>query len=405
MPGPDPEAKGDCSVRLARRIAEVPPYLFAELDRRRAEAAARGIDVIPLGIGDPDLPTPAAVVAALRAACAVPANQRYPDYEGSAAFRRGAAAYMGRRFGVALDPAAPPDGQVLALIGAKEGLSHLVWALCDPGDVVLCPDPGYPVYATHTRFCGGEPYRLPLLPDRGFLPDLDAVPPEVARRAKLLFLNYPNNPTAATADLAFFEQAVAFCRRHDILLAHDNAYAEIGYDGYLAPSVLQVPGAADIAVEFHSLSKPFNMTGWRIGFCCGNRAAIAALGIVKNNTDSGPFTAIQEAALAALELPRTILDQQLAVYARRRDLLVEALRRAGIAAPRPRATIYLWCPVPAGETSAGFAARLLEQTGVFVTPGTGYGTHGEGFFRISLTCPEARLEEAARRIAALPARG
>ena len=388
------------AVRVADRIAEVPPYLFAELDRRRAAVAARGIDVIPLGIGDPDLPTPEPVVAALRAEAGVPSNHRYPDYEGCPAFREAAAAYMARRFGVSLDPGSPPRGQVLALIGAKEGLSHLVWAFCDPGDVVLCPDPAYPVYAVHTRFCGGVPYRLPLRAELGFLPDLDAVPADVARRAKILFLNYPNNPTAAVADLAFFERAVAFCRRHDILLAHDAAYVEIGYDGYLAPSVLQVPGAADVAVEFHSLSKPFNMTGWRIGFACGSPAAVAALAIVKNNTDSGPFTAVQRAAVAALDLPRADLEGRIEVYRRRRDRMTDALRAAGIAVPRPQATIYLWCPVPAGETSAGFAGRLLEEAGGFVTPGTGYGPGGEGFFRISLTCPDARLDEAARRIAA-----
>ncbi len=390
-------------MRVAQRIAEVPPYLFAELDRRKAAVIARGVDVIPLGIGDPDLPTPSAVVARLQSEAAVPANHRYPDYEGSAAFRQGCAAYMARRFGVELDPAAPPAGEVLALIGAKEGIAHLVWALVDPGDVVLCPDPGYPVYATHTRFCGGEPYPLPLRAENAFLPDLDAVPAGVAARAKLLFLNYPNNPTGATADLAFFEKAVAFCRRHDILLAHDAAYAEIGLDGYLPPSVLQVPGAREVAIEFHSLSKPFNMTGWRIGFACGHAAAVAALGIVKSNTDSGPFTAVQNAALEGLQLPRSVLEGQLAVYARRRDLMVAALRRSGIAAPSPKASIYLWCPVPEGETSVSFSGRLLERAGVFVTPGTGYGRYGEGYFRISLTCPDARLEEAAHRIGRLGA--
>ena len=393
------------SVRVAQRVIDVPPYLFAALDRRKAEVAARGIDVIPLGIGDPDLPTPASVVASMQAAAANPANHRYPDYAGSAAFRQAAAAYMARRFAVTLNPAGAPDGEVLGLIGAKEGLAHLIWAFVDPGDVVLCPDPGYPVYATHTRFCGGQPYWLPLRADHGFLPDLEAIPPEVCRKAKILFLNYPNNPTAATADLAFFERAVAFCHRHEILLAHDNAYAEIGYEGYRAPSVLEVPGAREVAIEFHSLSKPFNMTGWRIGFACGNARAVAALGIVKNNTDSGPFTAVQDAAITALELGPEVLAGQIAVYQRRRDTMVRALRAAGIATPSPRATIYLWCPVPEGETSEGFSGRLLEDAGVFVTPGTGYGACGEGFFRISLTCPDARLEEAARRIAGLAGRG
>ena len=388
-------------MRVARRIATVPPYLFAALDRQKAAAIARGVDVIPLGIGDPDLPTPEPVVARMRQAVGVPAHHRYPDYEGSPAFRQACAAYMGRRFGVALDPAGPPRGEVAALIGAKEGLAHIVWAFVDPGDVVLCPDPGYPVYATHTRFCGGEPFALPLRAERGFLPDLGAVPAEVARRAKVLFLNYPNNPTGAVADLGFFERAVDFCRRYDILLCHDSAYVEITYDGFRAPSVLEVPGARDVAIEFHTLSKPFNMTGWRIGFACGSSTACAALGVVKSNTDSGPFTAVQEAASEALALPPEVLQAQLEVYRRRRDLMVAALRQAGIDAQPPRGSIYLWCPVPAGETAEGFAARLLDEAGVFVTPGTGYGPQGEGYFRISLTCPDARLEEAAVRIAAL----
>jgi LL-diaminopimelate aminotransferase len=382
-------------VRTADRIARVPPYLFAELDRRRAEMTARGVDVINLGIGDPDRPTFEPVVRRLLSEAVRGEHHRYPAYEGDPVFRRAAAAYMRRRFGVEADP----DREVMALIGSKEGLAHVVWAFVDPGDVVLCPDPGYPVYAVHTLFCGGQVHPMPLRAERGFLPDLEAIPEAVAARAKILFLNYPNNPTAATADLAFFERAVAFCRRHDILLCHDAAYVDVGFEGYHAPSALQVPGARAVCLEFHSLSKPFNMTGWRIGFAVGSAEAVAALGIIKTNTDSGQFTAIQLAAVEALTaIDQSAVDASCDVYRQRRDLIVGALREAGVDAPAPRATFYLWCPVPGGETSAGFAGRLLEETGVMVTPGSGYGPAGEGFFRISLTAPDDRLTEAARRI-------
>jgi LL-diaminopimelate aminotransferase len=381
-------------VRTAQRIARIPPYLFAELDRKRAALAARGVDVINLGIGDPDQPTYEPIVDRLCVEARRPEHHRYPAYEGAPEFRRAAAAYLARRFGVPLDP----DREVMALIGSKEGLAHVVWAFVDPGDVALVTDPGYPVPRVHTLLCGGVPYDLPLRPDR-FLPDLGAVPRDVAERARILFLNYPNNPTAAVADLAFFEEAVAFCRRHDVLLVHDAAYAEITFDGYRAPSVLQVPGARDVALEFHSLSKPFNMTGWRIGFAAGSAEAIRALGIVKTNTDSGPFTAVQMAAAFALtEIPEERIAATCELYRRRRDLMVDALRAAGIDASPPRGTFYLWCPVPPGEDSATFAERLLEETGVLVTPGPGYGRQGEGFFRITLTAPDERLEEAARRI-------
>ncbi len=388
-------------MRLSQRLTQVPPYLFAQLDARKAAVVARGVDVIPLGIGDPDLSTPEPIIAEMRQAVGDPSNHRYPDYKGSLSFRQAAARYMLRRFGVTVDP----ERELLGLIGAKEGLAHLVWALVDPGDVTLCPDPGYPVYAVHTAFCGGFAYRMPLRAEHGFLPELSRIPTEIVERAKILFLNYPNNPTTAVADLEFFEEAVDFCRRYGIVLCHDNAYAEITYDGYHAPSVLEVQGAKDVAIEFHSLSKPFNMTGWRIGFACGNADAIEALGTVKNNTDSGPFTAVQVAAERALTQSEALVASQVSVYRRRRDRMVEALRAAGIAVQPPRGTIYLWCPVPEGETSEGFAGRLLEEAGVFVTPGTGYGQEGEGFFRISLTCSDDRLEEAARRIAALGSGG
>lgn len=382
-------------MKKARRIETVPPYLFAEIDRKREEARARGVDVIDLGIGDPDMPTPSPVVERLRQEAKNPAWHRYPSYIGAMDFRKAAAAWYERRFGVTVEPAS----QVMTLIGSKEGIAHIIWAYVDPGDVALIPDPGYPVYKTHTGLAGGTPYLMPLRPERGFLPDLNAIPADVAGRAKIMFLNYPNNPTAGVADLAFFEEAVAFCRRHDILLCHDAAYAENTYDGYVAPSILQVPGAQDIAVEFYSLSKPFNMTGWRLGFAIGNKEAVGALGIIKTNTDSGQFTAIQYAGIAAFnDVPESFIQGMNAMYARRRDLVVDALGAIGIQIPRPKGAFYIWAPVPAGYTSAAFTSALLEQAGVIVAPGNGYGENGEGFFRISLTTPDDRLREAVERI-------
>lgn len=385
-------------VARAKRIDAIPPYLFAEIDRKREEAVARGVDVIDLGIGDPDRPTPDHVVDRLCREAKNPAWHRYPSYVGAPDFRKAAAAWLGRRFGVEVDP----RGEVMTLIGSKEGIAHIVWAYVDPGDVALIPDPGYPVYKTHTLLAGGKPHLMPLRPENGFLPDLDAIPADVASRAKILFLNYPNNPTAAVADLAFFEKAVAFCRRHGILLCHDAAYTEVTYDGYVAPSILQVPGAKDVAVEFHSLSKPFNMTGWRLGFAAGNRDAVGGLGIIKTNTDSGQFTAIQYAGISALEeTPPEFGRRMIEIYTRRRDLVVAALGKIGIAVEKPKGAFYVWAPVPPGYTSAGFTAALLEKAGVIVAPGNGYGENGEGFFRISLTTPDDRLEEAVARIGAL----
>jgi len=379
----------------AVRISRVPPYLFAEIDRKREEALARGVDVIDLGIGDPVEPTPAHVVEALAREARNPAWHRYPSYAGDLAFREAAAEWMERRFGVELDP----RREVMALIGSKEGLAHMVWAYTDPGDPVIVPDPGYPVYRMQALLAGGEPYLLKLDPERGFLPSFDSVPREVARKARVMFLNFPHNPTAAVADLAFFEEAVDFCRRHGILLCHDAAYSEITFDGFVAPSVLEVPGAKEVSVEFHSLSKPFNMTGWRIGFAAGNAQALEALGVVKTNTDSGQFTAIQRAAVTALrETPREFFSWMKSLYRRRRDLVVSALRRAGIEVRPPRGTFYVWAPVPEGHTSASFAAALLERAGVIVAPGSGYGPGGEGYFRISLTVPDERLEEAMERL-------
>jgi LL-diaminopimelate aminotransferase len=383
-------------VEPAARLASVPPYLFAEIDRKKEALMARGVDLISLGIGDPDLPTPDFIVEAMAEAIWEPGYHRYPDYDGLFAFRSAAADYYARRFGVTLDP----QCEVLAVIGSKEGLSHLIWAFIDKGDVALVPDPAYPVYRTQVGLAGGEAYPLPLRAERGFLPDLGAIPPDVASRAKLLFLNYPNNPTGAVADLAFYEEAVAFCRRFDILLVSDNAYSETTFDGFRAPSVLQVSGAKEVAVECWSLSKPFHMTGWRIGFAAGNAAALRALGIIKTNLDSGQFGAIQAAAVVALSHPDApaFIARMNAVYQRRRDLAVDGLGAAGLPARPPRGTFYLWVPVPAGETSAGYAEHLLARTGVVVTPGSSYGAAGEGYIRLALCLPEGRLQEALGRI-------
>lgn len=379
-------------MRIADRIADLPPYLFAELDRKLSAKRAEGVDVISLGVGDPDLPTPDHVVRAMQDAVADPATHRYPSYIGAPEFRRAVAAWYRRRFGVEVDP----DTEVMALIGSKEGIGHVSFAFVDPGDESLVPDPGYPVYAVSTRLAGGTPVSLPMPAERGFLPDLDAAP--VSARTRMLWLNFPTNPTAATCDLDTFEQAVAFAREHGLVLAHDNAYSEITFDGYVAPSVLQVPGARDVAIEFGSLSKFFNMTGWRIGWAVGSAEAIRALGVIKTNLDSGQFTAIQRAAIAALEGPPEELHRLRAVYQRRRDLVVDTLNGLGWSLERPRGSCYVWVPVPEGHTSSSFADHLLDRAGVFVAPGSGYGARGEGFVRFSLTVADDRLEEALGRL-------
>jgi LL-diaminopimelate aminotransferase len=378
----------------SQRLQKIGAYLFADLDRKQDALKAKGVDVINLGVGDPDLPTPEHIIRALEDGARDPRSHRYPPYVGTTEFRRATAAWFQQRFGVTLDP----DRQVLALIGSKEGLAHLPWAMLNPGEVALVPDPGYPVYRSATIMAEGEPVALPLLADRLFLPDLDAIPPDVARRARLMFLNYPNNPTGATADMEFLAKAVAFAKRHDLVLVHDNAYSEITFDGYRAPSVLQVPGALDVAIELHSLSKTFNMTGWRIGFAVGNAEAVNALGVVKTNVDSGVFRAVQHAGIAALTGPQDVVKPALARYQARRDRLVSGLRAVGWKAPSPKATLYIWMPTPNGQSSVTFAADVLERTGVVITPGVGYGAHGDGFVRLSLTTPDDRLDEAVARI-------
>ena len=380
-------------MRIARRIESLPPYLFAALDDKLAAKRAEGIDVISLGVGDPDMPTPEHVVEAMREAVGDPSTHRYPSYWGSLEFREAVAEWYARRFDVDLDPRT----EVLALIGSKEGLGHLPVAFVDPGDETLVPDPGYPVYGVATRLAGGTPVALPLIPESGYQPDFDAAP--VSERTKMLWLNYPSNPTAAVVDRGTFERAVAFASDHDLLVAHDAAYSEITFDGYVAPSILQVPEAKDVALEFGSASKFFNMTGWRIGWCAGSTEAIRALSVVKTNLDSGQFTAIQRAAIAALAGPQDHLDELRAVYQRRRDVVVGTLNNLGWSLKPPLGSIYVWAPTPEGRTSAEFADLLLDEAGVFVAPGTGYGLRGEGFVRFSLTVPDDRLAEAMDRIA------
>lgn len=379
--------KAECLNHLA-------PYLFAQIDAKRDALVAQGVDVISLGIGDPDMPTPSHIVDALIKAAQNPANHQYPDYAGSLAYREACADWMRDRFGVTLDP----KTEVLALIGSKEGIAHLHTAFVNPGDYVLAPSIGYPVYSGGATLQSANTYFMPMTAENGFLADFEQVPEDILKRAKIMFLGYPNNPTGAIATEEYFDKAIDFCIRHDLLLAHDNAYCEIGFDGYRAPSILERPRAMECCIEFFSLSKAYNMTGWRIGFAAGNPYAIEALGTVKNNLDSGQFGAIQDAAIVALRSSQDCIDEMNAIYMRRRDAIVEALQAIGLECNTPQATIYIWAKVPNGYTSAEFAEKLLEQAHVIVTPGSGYGPDGEGYIRISLTTPDDRLLEAVDRI-------
>jgi len=382
-------------VRTAERIQKLPPYLFAELDRKVSEARAGGVDVISFGIGDPDRPTPAHIVEAGRKAMADPSTHQYPSYYGMPEFRAAVAGYYKRRFGVSLDP----GSEVLPLIGSKEGIAHLATAFVDPGDSLLIQDPGYPVYQTAALLAGGVSRALPLTAEDGFLPRLDRVSEEDAANSKVMWINYPSNPTSAVCDIGLMEQAVEFSRRHDLLLAHDSAYVELTYDGYVAPSVLQAPGAKDVAIEFGSLSKTYNMTGWRVGWVVGAAPAIEAIGRVKTNIDSGIFNALQRAGIAALEGPQDCIQESIAVYRRRRDVVVGALSASGIEIKPPLGAVYVWVPVPAGHTSVSFCEFLLNEVGVVIAPGSGYGAHGEGYVRFSLTLSDDRVDEGMDRVA------
>jgi len=382
-------------VELAQRVQQLPPYLFARISALIAEKRAAGVDVISLGIGDPDLPTPPHILDALKQAADVPANHRYPESDGLPELRQAIARWYQTRHGVTLDP----DREVVPLIGSKEGIAHFPLCLINPGDVSLITDPGYPVYEVATMFAGGETVKLPLTEEDGWLPRLDDVPAEVAARAKILWLNYPNNPTGAIADLAFFEHAVAWAKAHNVAIAHDLAYADVAYDGYEPPSILQVEGARDIAIEFNSLSKAFNMTGWRVGMAVGNAELINALTRVKTNMDSGIPQAIQQMAITALDDPRDAITGHNEIYTRRRDRTIAVLRELGLRVEPPKASLYVWARLPEGErSSADFAGRLIDQTGVVVTPGMSYGQAGEGYIRISLTTPDDRLDEALDRL-------
>jgi LL-diaminopimelate aminotransferase len=375
-------------------MGRIPPYLFAEIDRKVRAKREAGVDVISLGVGDPDQPTPARIVSALQEAAADPANHQYPSYFGLRELREAIADWYDGRFGVSLDP----ESEILPTLGSKDGISHAPFAFVNPGDVVLAPSPGYPVYQTGALMADGEAYLMPLTEAARWLPDFDAIPADVARRAKLMWLNYPNNPTAAVADLAFFERAVRFCREHDVILCHDAPYSEIAFGGYRPPSLLEVPGAREIGLEFHSVSKTYNMTGWRLGWICGSADLIATVGQLKTNVDSGIFQAVQWAAIEALRGGEADTQRANEVYARRHRKVADTLNGLGWRLEPPKATFYVWAPVPEGYDSIGFAAHVLDQAAVNITPGVGFGPHGEGYFRLSVTASDERLDEALERL-------
>ena len=381
------------TVEWAKRIKELPPYLFAEIDAKKQEMKAKGVDIIDLGIGDPDIPTPPNIIDALKKAAEDPSNHRYPSYEGMLSFREAAANWYKERFGVKVDP----KTEVVTLIGSKEGIAHTPLAFVNPGDVVLVPDPGYPVYSVAASFAGAVSYQMPLLKENDFLPDLDAIPEEIRKKAKLMFINYPNNPTSAVTEKDFFEEVVDFASRHNILVCHDAAYTEVAFDGFSPPSFLEVDGAGDVGMEFHSLSKTFNMTGWRLGFAAGNRRAISGLGKVKTNIDSGVFQAVQCAGIEGLKNYSLGMADRRKIYEERRNIFCSGLDEVGIKYITPRATFYVWFEVPDGLSSKDFTSKLLTEAGIVVTPGNGFGKCGEGYIRVSITIGTERLAEAVER--------
>jgi LL-diaminopimelate aminotransferase len=381
-------------IEVATRIKTLPPYLFAAIDKMKQEAIARGVDIINLGIGDPDLPTPAPIIDSLAKAAKDPKHHQYPSYEGMLSFRKAVAGWYKRRFNVTLDP----TNEVLTLIGSKEGIGHIHLAFVDPGDIVLVPSPGYPVYPVGTGFSGGVSHIMPLTKANGFLPDLNAIPKDVARKAKLMWLNSPNNPTSVIMTKDYFKRAIEFALDNQIIICHDAAYSEIYYDGKRPASFMEVDGAKDVGVEFHSLSKTYNMTGWRLGFVVGNKDVLAGLGKVKSNLDSGCFEAVQEAGITALGLDDSVIDGIRTIYQERRDTLIPGLKQLGLEVDAPPAAFYIWVTVPKGYTSTSFTAHLLEKTGIVTTPGNGFGAPGEGYIRMTVCTTKERLAEAVERI-------
>ncbi len=381
-------------MQLASRLDKLPPYLFLEISRKIAEKRSQGADVVSFGIGDPDIPTPQHILDELTRTAQDAPNHRYPESDGLPAMRKSIGDWYKHRFDVTL-----ADKEIVPLIGAKEGIAHMALCLIDPGDVALIPDPAYPVYAVGTMFAGGESHLMPLSEERGWLPDLNAIPAAVAEKAKVMWINYPNNPTGGLATLEFFEEVVAYARKYDIAVCHDAAYSEVTFDGYIAPSFMQVPGAMDVGIEFHSLSKTYNMTGWRVGSAVGNQQLIDGLVRVKSNIDSGISNAVQYMGIEALEnTPQEWIDSNNDIYRRRRDRVVEVLNSIGLSAPTPKSGLYVWARCPEGWTSAAVATELLDKHAVVVTPGRGYGAAGEGYIRLSLTTPDDRVEEGLRRL-------
>lgn len=382
-------------MKLASRVENLPPYLFVAISKKIAEKRAKGEEVISFAIGDPDLPTPEHIVDRICEAARDPENHRYPESEGLPELRQAIAGWYQRRFGLSFDP----ETEVLPLLGSKEGIGHMPLCFIEPGDIALVPDPGYPVYSVGTMLAGGEPYYLPLIEENDYLPDLEAVPADIIARTKLLWINYPNNPTSAVADIDFYRRVAEFAERHDIGVCHDGPYSDVAYDGYRPVSFLEAEGAREVGVEFHSLSKTYNMTGWRIGMVVGNATMIGALKTLKSNLDSGISQVVQYGAIAAFEGPQDCIDEHNAIYQRRRDLVVDMLRRIGLEVRPPKASLYVWAKVPPGYTSGEFTTDLLEQIGVVVTPGAGYGKHGEGYVRLSLTLSDAALVKGLSRLA------